>query len=190
MQIQHEINDNMICGLLKNDRQVTFFKTTNLNDATPNRSQLPNDKDFDSSSKFEMIKAVSSSLETLPLTFEQQALLQTMSSHLLKLNDYLRSEKMIIEVFKEDIEKELNMELGFPLEIEFLDREPKALLDIKNTLFANLPQVNAALTAPSTHHMQNYERLEIYGDTVISLLVVLEIYVLRNQMDTQNELDI
>jgi|LauGreDrversion4_2_1035121.scaffolds.fasta_scaffold59894_4 dsRNA-specific ribonuclease len=82
------------------------------------------------------------------------------------------------------------MELGFPLEIEFLDREPKALLDIKNTLFANLPQVNAALTAPSTHHMQNYERLEIYGDTVISLLVVLEIYVLRNQMDTQNELDI
>jgi hypothetical protein len=99
VQNQHEINDNMICGLLKKDRQVTFFKTTNLNDATPNRSQLPNDKDFDSSSKFEMIKAVSSSLETLPLTFEQQALLQTVSSHLLKLNDYLRSEKMITEVF-------------------------------------------------------------------------------------------
>lgn len=99
IQNHHEWNDAMISCLQKNDKVVTLFKSSNINDATPNRSQLPNDKDYDSSSKFELCEVLSSTLELLPLSYEHQAILQTASSHLLKLNDFLRAEKMIKIMF-------------------------------------------------------------------------------------------
>jgi dsRNA-specific ribonuclease len=56
-------------------------------------------------------------------------------------------------------------------------------------LFRNLPLINAALTSPATQILNNNERLEIYGNSVISLLAIIEIYLTRESSYTENDLD-
>jgi dsRNA-specific ribonuclease len=46
-----------------------------------------------------------------------------------------------------------------------------------------------ALTAPTANKKVDYERLELYGDSVISFLVILELFLVRDQKINEGELD-
>ena len=46
-----------------------------------------------------------------------------------------------------------------------------------------------ALTAPNANRNYDYERLEFYGDSVISFLVILELFVTKNYSYKEGPLD-
>lgn len=56
-------------------------------------------------------------------------------------------------------------------------------------MFDNIQLVNEALTAPQAQTGTNYERLEIYGDALISMLVIVELYLTRKKQYSENDLD-
>lgn len=53
----------------------------------------------------------------------------------------------------------------------------------------NIPLLNAALTTPSSQLAVNNERLESYGSSLISLVVLLELYLTREIKYMENDLD-
>jgi dsRNA-specific ribonuclease len=56
-------------------------------------------------------------------------------------------------------------------------------------LTSNISLLNEAMTSPSTQLTTNYERLEIYGDSLITLMVIVELYLTREHSFTENDLD-
>jgi dsRNA-specific ribonuclease len=46
-----------------------------------------------------------------------------------------------------------------------------------------------ALTAPTSHRDYDYERLEFYGDSVISFLVILELFLTKDHTYKEGDLD-
>ena len=46
-----------------------------------------------------------------------------------------------------------------------------------------------ALTAPNANRNYDYERLEFYGDSVISFLVILELFLTQNYVFKEGSLD-
>lgn len=61
--------------------------------------------------------------------------------------------------------------------------------EVSRLLKENLPLINEALTSPHTQLVDNYERLEIYGDALISFLVIVELYLTREKRFNENDLD-
>lgn len=61
--------------------------------------------------------------------------------------------------------------------------------DLRTILYKELPLINEALTSPHTQLVNNYERLEIYGDALISFLVIVELYLNREKKFNENDLD-
>jgi len=56
-------------------------------------------------------------------------------------------------------------------------------------LLKNLDLIMVALTAPNANRNYDYERLEFYGDSVISFLVILELFVTKNYAYKEGPLD-
>ena len=52
-----------------------------------------------------------------------------------------------------------------------------------------MPLITASLTAASSQMLANNERLESYGDSLITLLVILELCLTRDQSHVENDLD-
>jgi dsRNA-specific ribonuclease len=46
-----------------------------------------------------------------------------------------------------------------------------------------------ALTAPTASREYDYERLEFYGDSVISFLVILELFLTKQEIEKEGDLD-
>jgi len=46
-----------------------------------------------------------------------------------------------------------------------------------------------ALTSPNAGRHYDYERLEFYGDSVISLLVILELFLTKDYQHKEGDLD-
>ena len=46
-----------------------------------------------------------------------------------------------------------------------------------------------ALTSPTAHKDYDYERLEFYGDSVIGFLVILELFLTKEQLYSEGDLD-
>lgn len=56
-------------------------------------------------------------------------------------------------------------------------------------LLKNIDLIMVALTAPNANRNYDYERLEFYGDSVISFLVILELFVAKNYSFKEGPLD-
>lgn len=56
-------------------------------------------------------------------------------------------------------------------------------------LLNNIDLIMEALTAPNANRMYDYERLEFYGDSVISFLVILELFLTKNYTYKEGPLD-
>ena len=56
-------------------------------------------------------------------------------------------------------------------------------------LLNNIHLVMEALTAPNANRSYDYERLEFYGDSVISFLVILELFISKSYTYKEGPLD-
>lgn len=56
-------------------------------------------------------------------------------------------------------------------------------------LLKNIDLIMVALTAPNANRNYDYERLEFYGDSVISFLVILELFVTKSYSYKEGPLD-
>lgn len=56
-------------------------------------------------------------------------------------------------------------------------------------LLNNIDLIMEALTAPNANRNYDYERLEFYGDSVISFLVILELFLTKNYSYKEGPLD-
>lgn len=56
-------------------------------------------------------------------------------------------------------------------------------------LLNNVNLMMEALTAPNANRNYDYERLEFYGDSVISFLVILELFLTQNYKYQEGDLD-
>ena len=59
----------------------------------------------------------------------------------------------------------------------------------ENQLLNNVDLMMQALTAPNANRNYDYERLEFYGDSVISFLVILELFLTKNYEYKEGPLD-
>jgi dsRNA-specific ribonuclease len=53
----------------------------------------------------------------------------------------------------------------------------------------NISLLTQALTTPSSQLLENNERLESYGSSLISLIVLVELYLTRDYKYLENDLD-
>jgi dsRNA-specific ribonuclease len=53
----------------------------------------------------------------------------------------------------------------------------------------NIDIIMEALTAPNVNRNYDYERLEFYGDSVISFLVILELFLTKEYSYKEGSLD-
>lgn len=72
-------------------------------------------------------------------------------------------------------------------------KEPKKFKTAKyratDQLLNNIHLVMEALTAPNANRSYDYERLEFYGDSVISFLVILELFISKSYTYKEGPLD-
>lgn len=59
----------------------------------------------------------------------------------------------------------------------------------ENQLLNNIDLMMEALTAPNANRNYDYERLEFYGDSVISFLVILELFLTKEYDFKEGHLD-
>ena len=59
----------------------------------------------------------------------------------------------------------------------------------ENQLLNNVDLMMQALTAPNANRNYDYERLEFYGDSVISFLVILKLFLTKNYEYKEGPLD-
>jgi len=59
----------------------------------------------------------------------------------------------------------------------------------ENQLLNNIDIMMEALTAPNANRNYDYERLEFYGDSVISFLVILELFLSKEYDFKEGQLD-
>lgn len=73
----------------------------------------------------------------------------------------------------------------------FRDPAQEAHLTSKasDQLLNNIPLIMEALTAPNANRNYDYERLEFYGDSVISFLVILELFISKSYRYKEGPLD-
>lgn len=60
----------------------------------------------------------------------------------------------------------------------------------KDQFLSNVDIIMEALTAPNANRNYDYERLEFYGDSVISFLVILELFLTKDYSFKEGSLDI
>jgi hypothetical protein len=63
------------------------------------------------------------------------------------------------------------------------------LQSAQNQLLNNIDLMLEALTAPNANRNYDYERLEFYGDSVISFLVILELFLTKDYDYKEGDLD-
>lgn len=68
------------------------------------------------------------------------------------------------------------------------DNDVKVAL-ASDQLLNNIDLIMEALTAPNANRNYDYERLEFYGDSVISFLVILELFLTKNYTYKEGPLD-
>ena len=59
----------------------------------------------------------------------------------------------------------------------------------ESQLLNNVDLMMEALTAPNANRNYDYERLEFYGDSVISFLVILELFLTKDYEYKEGPLD-
>jgi dsRNA-specific ribonuclease len=62
-------------------------------------------------------------------------------------------------------------------------------VDAQNQLLNNIDLMMEARTAPNANRNYDYERLEFYGDSVISFLVILELFLTKEYDYKEGHLD-
>lgn len=122
---------------------------------------------------------------TYPFNYEMFSIMQSTCSHFLKLNDFLRTKAYIEKHFNNypllpKGESVLNFDASISPPKGASNKNTK-LPSVKTILLNNLSLVNASLTAPQTQMAINNERLKTYGDSLISLLYSVDIYLNRSE---------
>lgn len=83
-------------------------------------------------------------------------------------------------------------------QVVLIDLHQDRLPVVKNSKFETADQffmfdpslVVEALTSPTANRPVDYERLEFYGDSVISFLVILELFLCGDKNWTEGDLDV
>mmetsp|Transcript_28083 Transcript_28083/g.42476 ORF Transcript_28083/g.42476 Transcript_28083/m.42476 type:complete len:131 (-) Transcript_28083:1488-1880(-) len=70
-----------------------------------------------------------------------------------------------------------------------IDPSSEAIIGAREQLLNNVDLVMEALTAPNANRHYDYERLEFYGDSVISFLVILELFLTKEYNYKEGPLD-
>jgi hypothetical protein len=162
------------------------------------------------SSKFDVVEEL---LRQSPLTYEQYQVYQQSCTHLLFFNEFLQVEKFIHDKFAgltcflqppsaeadarqpQFIKQRRHLQSALEPAPESRDvfREPARHKEARtlaaDQLLNNIHLVMEALTAPNANRSYDYERLEFYGDSVISFLVILELFISKSYTYKEGPLD-
>lgn len=74
-------------------------------------------------------------------------------------------------------------------DLQTLDSQEVSHTLAENQLLNNIDLMMEALTAPNANRNYDYERLEFYGDSVISFLVILELFLTKEYDFKEGHLD-
>ena len=97
-----------------------------------------------------------------------------------KINEHLLVEKFITEFFNDFkcFTNQREVSIGKKSNDVFSQTKYAPTL-VSDVLLSNSGQVMEALTSPTAHREIDYERLEFLGDSMISFLVILELFLTK-----------
>lgn len=99
------------------------------------------------------------------------------------------NELLIVESFIKDKFSDIKiLDNGHRDNIFINNEEGNAFLSDK--LYENSELILQALTSPTANRDYDYERLEFYGDSVISFLVIVELFLTKPDIHKEGELDL